>query len=76
MSKETTDHLDSYDELLNILINEVEVDEKKVYLKEEFEKFFIKGNKTAGTRIRKIMQMIRKKSENIRKDIQDYKKEI
>jgi hypothetical protein len=76
MSKETTDHLDSYDELLNILINEVEVDEKKVYLKEEFEKFFIKGNKTAGTRIRKIMQMIRKKSENIRKDIQDYKKDI
>jgi len=76
MSKETTDHLDSYDELLNILINEVEVDEKKVYLKEEFEKFFIKGNKTAGTRIRIIMQMIRKKSENIRKDIQDYKKDI
>lgn len=76
MSKETTDHLDSYDELLNILINEVEVDEKKVYLKEEFEKFFVKGNKTAGTRIRKIMQMIRKKAENIRKDIQDYKKDI
>ena len=76
MSKETTDHLDSYDELLNILINEVEVDEKKVYLKEEFEKFFVKGNKTAGTRIRKIMQMIRKKAESIRKDIQDYKKDI
>ena len=76
MSKETTDNLDSYDELLAILINEVEVDEKKVYLKEEFEKFFIKGNKTAGTRIRKIMQMIRKKAEDIRKNIQDYKKDI
>jgi small nuclear ribonucleoprotein (snRNP)-like protein len=76
MSKETTDHLDSFDELLNILINEVEVDEKKVYLKEEFEKFFVKGNKSAGTRVRKIMQMIRKKAENIRKNIQDYKKDI
>ena len=49
----------------------------KIFLyKEDFEKFFIKGNKTAGTRIRKTMQMIRKAAENIRKDIQDYKKTI
>ena len=34
MSKETTDYLDSYDELLNILIGEVEVDGKKYFLKE------------------------------------------
>jgi len=74
MSKETTDYLDKYDELLNILIEEVEVDGKKFFLKEDFEKFFIKGNKTAGTRIRKVMQKIRKLSENIRKDVQDYKK--
>ena len=74
MSKETTDYLDKYDELLNILIEEVEVDGKRFFLKEDFEKFFIKGNKTAGTRIRKVMQKIRKLSESIRKDVQDYKK--
>lgn len=76
MSKETSDLLDRYDELLNILIEEVEVDGKKVFLKEDFEKFFIKGNKTAGTRIRKVMQKIRKVAENIRKDIQNYKQTI
>ncbi len=76
MSDKTTDYLDRYDELLNILIEEIEVDGKKFFLKEDFEKFFIKGNKTAGTRIRKTMQMIRKAAENIRKDIQDYKKTI
>ena len=76
MSKETPDLLDRYDELLNILIEEVEVDGKKFFLKEDFEKFFIKGNKTAGTRIRKVMQRIRKVAENIRKDIQNYKQTI
>ena len=76
MSKDSIDYIDNYDELLNILINEVEVDGKGVYLKEECEKFFIRGNKTAGTRVRKIMQMIRKKAENIRKDIQNFKKDI
>lgn len=76
MSKETPDYLDSYDDLLNILIGEVEIDGKKYFLKEDFEKFFIKGNKTAGTRIRKVMQMIRKSAENIRKDVQCYKVDL
>ena len=76
MSKETTDCLDNYDDLLNILIGEIELDGKKFYLKEEFEKFFVRGNKTAGIRIRKVMQTIRKKAENIRKDIQNYKEDI
>jgi len=70
------DYLDGYDELLNILIDQIEIDGKKVCLKEEFEKFFIKGNKTAGTRVRKIMQEVRRKAESIRKDIQNYKKDL
>ncbi len=76
MSKETPDYLDSYDDLLNILIGEVEIDGKKYFLKEDFEKFFIKGNKTAGTRIRKVMQMLRKSAENVRKDVQGYKVDL
>lgn len=76
MSHETIDHLDKYDNLLNILIKEVDIDGKKYYLREDFEKFFVKGNKAAGTRIRKVMQMIRKSAESIRKDIQEYKAEI
>lgn len=76
MSKETIDYLDKYDDLLNILVGEVEIDGKSYSLKEDFEKFFIKGNKAAGTRIRKVMQIIRKSAEYIRKDVQDFKQDI
>jgi hypothetical protein len=61
---------------LKVLNEDIEVDGKKVKLKEDFEKFFVRSNKTAGVRIRKIMQMLRKTSEDIRNDVQDYKKTI
>lgn len=70
------EYIDKYEELLNILTGEVEIDGKKYLLKEEFEKFFIRGNKTAATRIRKIMQDVKKKSQEIRDDVQKYKKVI
>jgi hypothetical protein len=70
------EYVDKYEELLNILTGEIEIDGKKYFLKEEFEKFFIRGNKTAATRIRKIMQDIKKKSQEIRDDVQKYKKAI
>lgn len=76
MLEETTDYLDSLDELMNIINGEVEVDGKKVLLKEDFEKFFIKGNKAAGTRVRKVMQKIRRLAEKVRKDVQKFKEEI
>jgi hypothetical protein len=53
------DNLDKYDELLKLLTEEVIIDGKEYLLKDEFEKFFIKGNQSAGIRIRKIMQEIR-----------------
>ena len=31
-------------------------------LKDDFDKFFVRGNKTAGTRIRKVMQELKKVS--------------
>lgn len=70
------DYLDKYDELVKLLTEEVEVDGKKFNLKEDFEKFFIKGNRTAGTRIRKMMQEIKKLSQEIRNDVQEYKDKI
>ena len=54
------DYLDKYDKLVNLLMEEVEIDGKKFDLKEDFEKFFIRGNRTAGTRIRKVMQELKK----------------
>jgi hypothetical protein len=69
-------NLERFDNLIKILMEPIEVDGKKVTLKDDFEKFFIKSNKTAGTRIRKVMQMLRKEAELVRKDIQDFKKEI
>ena len=67
------DYLDKYDDLLKIMTQEVEIDGKKVSLKDDFEKFFIKGNKSAGVRVRKFMQIIRKTAEDIRSDVQEYK---
>jgi hypothetical protein len=76
MSKENMEYLDKYDYLLKILTEDIEVDGKKVKLKDDFEKFFVRSNKTAGVRVRKIMQMLRKAAEDVRIDVQDYKKTI
>lgn len=70
------EYMDKYDELKKLITEEVEIEGKKYKLEDEFERFFVKGNKTAGTRIRKIMQLIRRASEGIRNDVQDYKKSI
>jgi len=68
--------MDKYDELKKIITEEVEIDGKKYKLEEEFERFFVKGNRTAGTRVRKIMQMLRRTSESIRNDVQSYKQTL
>ena len=70
------DYIDKYDQLVKLFTEEFEIDGKKYLLKDEFEKFFIKGNKTAATRIRKFMQELKKKSQEIRDDVQDYRKGI
>lgn len=70
------EYLDKYDKLVKLLTEEVEIDDKKFDLKEDFEKFFVKGNKTAGTRIRRMMQELKKVSQEIRNDVQNYKKNI
>jgi hypothetical protein len=67
------DYLDKYDELVKILTEEIEIDGKKVSLKEDFDKFFVRSNKTAGTRIRKVMQLLRRTAEEVRNDVQQYK---
>lgn len=76
MSKDNMDYLDKYDELISILTEEVDIDGKKVRLKDDFEKFFIKENKTAGVRIRKFMQILRRAAEDIRNDVQDHKQNL
>ena len=70
------DYLDKYDKLVNLLLEEVEIDGKKFDLKDDFEKFFIRGNKTAGTRIRKVMQELKKMAQEVRDDVQEYKGKI
>jgi len=70
------EYQDKYDDLLRLLTEEVEIDGKKFNLKEDFEKFFVKGNKTAGTRIRRMMQEIKRVSQEVRSDVQDYKSKI
>lgn len=70
------EYIDKYDQLIKILTEEVIIDDKKYNLKEDFEKFFIKGNKTAGTRVRRVMQEIKSVSQGIRDNVQEYKKKV
>lgn len=70
------EYQDKYDELLKLLTEEVEIGGKKYNLKDDFEKFFVKSNRTAGTRIRKMMQEIKKLSQEVRNDVQEYKSKI
>ena len=67
------DYLDKYDKLVKILTEEIEIDGKKYNLADDFEKFFIRSNKTAGVRIRKVMQELKKLSQEVRDDVQDFK---
>lgn len=70
------EYLDKYDKLVKILTEEIEIDGKKYDLKEDFEKFFIRENKTAGTRIRRVMQELKKLAQEVRDDVQKEKKDI
>ena len=70
------EYLDKYDKLVKLLTEDVEIDGKNFNLKEDFEKFFVKGNNTAGTRIRRVMQELKKFSQEVRTDVQEYKGKI
>ncbi len=43
--------------------------------KEDAEKFYVKSNKTAGTRLRKAMQDVKKLAQEVRTSVQDAKNE-
>jgi len=68
------EYVDKYDELLKVLTEEIEIDGKKYSAKEEFDKFFVRGNKAAGTRLRKMMQMLKGTAQEVREDVRSYKK--
>ncbi len=42
-------------------------------LETDFEKFYVKGQAAAGTRLRKGLSELRKQAQEVRKDIQDVK---
>lgn len=68
------DHIEKYEHLINLLTEAQEIGGKKYLLKEELEKLFVKGNKRSGTRIRKIMQLVKAAAQEIRDDVQEYRK--
>ena len=43
-------------------------------LEKDFSQFYEKGNKAAGTRIRKAMQELKKQAQDIRVEVQEMKK--
>ena len=44
-------------------------------LERDFEQFYGKGNKAAGTRVRKSMQDLKKLAQDIRVEVQDRKQQ-
>lgn len=58
------DRLNKYNELVTLLEE----------IKDDAEKFFVKGNKAAGTRVRKSMQDVKRIAQEIRLQISDTKK--
>jgi hypothetical protein len=70
------EYQDKYDKLVKLLTEDFEIDGKKFNLKDDFEKFFVRSNKTAGTRIRRAMQELKKISQEVRNDVQEYKEKI
>lgn len=57
--------MNRFDELKNLVMG----------LEDDFMKFYGKGNKAAGTRIRKGMQDLKVLAQEIRKEVQDSKNE-
>lgn len=41
---------------------------------DDFQKFYEKGNKAAGTRVRKAMQDLKQFAQDVRNEVQDKKK--
>ena len=50
-----------------------ELTELVASFEKDFEKFYDKGNKSAGTRVRKAMNDLKRKAQDIRKEVQDMK---
>lgn len=67
------EYQDKYEKLVNMITDDFEINGKEFNIKDDFEKFFVKGNKAAGARIRKAMQEIKKLVQEIRTDVQSYK---
>ena len=44
--------------------------------KEDFDKFFLKHNKSAGVRLRKHMAALKRKAQEIRNEVQDVKEKM
>ena len=70
------EYQDNYDKLVEMITDDFEIDGKEYNLKDDFEKFFVKGNKAAGARIRKVMQELKKLAQEVRTDVQSYKNSL
>jgi histone H1-like protein Hc1 len=52
-----------------------ELNELLQTFEKDFEKFYLKGNKSAGTRVRKHMNDLKRKAQEIRNEVQAIKKD-
>jgi hypothetical protein len=50
-----------------------EIRDLLVTFEKDFIKFYEKGNKSAGTRVRKHMNELKRKAQDVRKEVQDIK---
>ena len=58
--------MDRYQELLDLIAT----------FKSDFDKFYLKQNKSAGVRLRKDMANLKRKAQEIRNEVQDVKAKL
>jgi len=68
-------HHDSTTEAVNVPPRYLELKQLVAAMQSDFEKFYIHGNKAAGTRVRAAMQELKTFAQNVRTEVQAIKNE-
>lgn len=68
-------HHDSSTEAVNVPARYLELKQLVAAMQSDFEKFYVQGNKAAGTRVRAAMQELKTFAQNVRTEVQAIKNE-
>jgi hypothetical protein len=65
--------MEAYEKIKTLVTGVYTLDGNEYNLEDDVSKFYEKGNKAAGTRVRKLMQELKKLAQDLRVDVQNQK---